>query len=313
MLATVTTALLYSKAELKGIAARLEGRDWTSKLQFGVLSLVILPILPVLPDRKYSPYGPLNPHQVWLMVMLIDGVSLAGYAALQIVGSCYGAPLVGLPGGLVSSTATTLVCARNARRNPSAGPAAALVILIANLTMVLHVGVVAGVLTPELLTRIAIVVAAGLAAGAISLAWKWRSIRLEDDMPLPQTRNRTELPPALGFGAIYAAVLFCAAWLSDAMGSGGLDAVALVAGLTDVDAISLSSLRLFSLGRLQAEPVVAAITLATLANLGFETAMAMFIGPRAVGPRVRAGMGGAEASLAVGLAWVISEAPGGYT
>lgn len=303
MLAIVTTSLLYFKAELKGMASRLTGRDWISILQFAVLSLVILPILP---NREFGPYGALSPYQVWLMVVLIAGVSLAGYAALQIVGARFGAPLVGLLGGLVSSTATTLVFARNARQNPAAGRAAALVILIANLTMVLRVGVVAGVLAPELLGRIAVVVAAGLLAGLVALAWNWRSISLQDDVPLPVTRNPTELPTALGFGAVYALVLFCAAWLSDIAGSGGLYVVALVSGLTDVDAISLSSLRLFSLGRLEPDPVIIAITLAMLANLAFKTGLAVFIGRRSVGPRVLAGMSGVAAGLGLGLTWVMS-------
>ncbi|MCB1982500.1 MAG: MgtC/SapB family protein [Rhodoferax sp.] len=303
MLAIVTTSLLYFKSELKGIAARLERRDWISILQFAVLSLVILPILP---NREFGPYGALNPYQVWLMVVLIAGVSLAGYAALQIVGTRYGAPLVGVLGGLVSSTATTLVFARNARKNPVAGKAAALVILIANLTMVLRVGVVAGVLAPALLGRIAVIVSAGLVAGAIALGWNWHTINVQEDVPLPVTRNPAELPTALGFGAVYAGVLLCAAWLNDVAGSSGLYAVALVSGLTDVDAISLSSLRLFSLGHLEAEQVIIAITLAMLANLSFKTALAVFIGRRAVGPRVLAGMSGVAAGLGLGLTWVMS-------
>ena len=302
MLAIVTTSLLYFKSELKGIASRLERRDWISILQFAVLSLVILPILP---NREFGPYGALNPYQVWLMVVLIAGVSLAGYAALQIVGARYGAPLVGVLGGLVSSTATTLVFARNARANPGVGKAAALVILIANLTMVLRVGVVAAVLAPELINRISVVVGAGLAAGFVALAWNWRSINAQADVPLPATRNPTELPTALGFGAIYAVVLFCAAWLSDIAGRGGLYVVALVSGLTDVDAISLSTLRLFSLGRLEPEPVIVAITLAMLANLAFKTTLALVIGKHPVGPRVLAGMSGVAAGLGLGLSWVV--------
>ena len=81
-----------------------------------MLSLVILPLLP---NQNYGPYRALNPYQIWWMVVLISGVSLAGYAALRIVGQRHGAPLMGLLGGLVSSTATTLVYARHARDNPA--------------------------------------------------------------------------------------------------------------------------------------------------------------------------------------------------
>src|SRR3990172_7844326 len=93
MLAIVTTILLYFKAELHGITRSLTRRDLVSMLQFAVLSFIILPILP---DRNFGPYGALNPHQLWLMVVLISGVSLTGYLALRAVGARHGAPLLGL-------------------------------------------------------------------------------------------------------------------------------------------------------------------------------------------------------------------------
>jgi hypothetical protein len=71
-----------------------------SVLQFTVLSLVILPLLP---DRDHGPYGALNPYQIWWMVVLISGVSLAGFAALRLTGQRHGAVALGVLGGLVSA------------------------------------------------------------------------------------------------------------------------------------------------------------------------------------------------------------------
>jgi uncharacterized membrane protein (DUF4010 family) len=96
MLAILTTVLLYFKAELQSVSKSLTRRDITSVLQFGVLSLVILPILP---DRNFGPYDTLNPYQVWWMVVLISGLGLTGYAALRLIGQRHGAPLLGLIGG----------------------------------------------------------------------------------------------------------------------------------------------------------------------------------------------------------------------
>ena len=135
MLAIVTTALLYFKAELRGITTRLERRDLISILQFGVLMFVILPIRP---DRDFGPYRAINPHQLWVIVVLISGVSLAGYVAFRLIGQRYGAPLLGIFGGLVSSTATTLVYARHGRDHPELAPTATVVILLANLPIPLR-------------------------------------------------------------------------------------------------------------------------------------------------------------------------------
>ncbi len=95
-------------------------------------------MLPILPDKNFGPYDGLNPRQLWLMVVLISGVSLAGYVALRLVGERYGTPLLGLPGGLVSSTATTVVYARNGRAQPAMINVAVVVILLANLVVLVR-------------------------------------------------------------------------------------------------------------------------------------------------------------------------------
>lgn len=101
LLAITTTVLLYFKAQLHGISRSLTHVDLLSILQFGVLARVILPILP---DRDFGPYQALNPHNIWWMVVLISGVSLAGYAALRLTGARHDAALIGLFGGVASST-----------------------------------------------------------------------------------------------------------------------------------------------------------------------------------------------------------------
>ena len=95
MLGIGSTVLLYFKAELRGISQTLTRRDLISILQFAVLSLIVLPLLP---NQGFGPYGALNPHQIWWMVVLISGISLAGYAALRIVGQNRGTVLIGLLG-----------------------------------------------------------------------------------------------------------------------------------------------------------------------------------------------------------------------
>ena len=94
--------------------------------------------------------------------------------------------------------------------------------------------------------------------------------------------NPTELRTALGFGLLYAIVLLCSAWLEDIAGDKGLYMVSLISGLTDVDAITLSSLHLFNLDKLNAAQTVTSITLAVTANLAFKTSLVVTIGGAAL-------------------------------
>jgi len=294
MLAIVTTVLLHFKPELQNMSKSLTRRDLQSILQFAVLSFVVLPILP---DHDYGPYSSLNPYQTWLMVVLISGVSLAGYVALRVVGHRYGAPLLGFFGGLVSSTATTLVYARHSKNGDAMARLAVVVILIANLVVLVRLSVVSGFVSPKILPHILPVLMSGFTLGLLATVWLWRHIQLDGESPMPQFTNPTEIKTAVGFGLMYAAVLLCAGWLSDYAGSSGLYALAVVSGLTDVDAISLSSLRLFELGRLGANQAVTAISIAYLSNLVFKFGLVAVVGGRVLAQRCALGV----IAVAVGL------------
>ncbi len=301
MLGIVATMLLYFKPELRGISERLSRRDLLSVLQFAVLSLIILPLVP---NQNYGPYGALNPYQIWWMVVLIAGVGLAGYAALRLAGQQRGAVILGLLGGLVSSTATTLAFSRHARASNAITPVAVIVIVLANLVVLLRLGVLVAVLAPPVLAALLPVLAGGLIAGALGAAYGVRRLKPAGDLPDLAMSNPTELRTALGFGLMYAAVLLTAAWLSDWLGTGALYLVALVSGLTDVDAITLSSLRLFNLDTLPVAAVVNVIVLATLANLAFKSVLAFVVGGHRMARHAAAGMG--AVGLGLILAWALS-------
>ena len=298
MLAIATTTLLYFKPELQGISQRLSRRDLVSILQFSVLSFVILPILP---DQNFGPYDAFNPYQAWMMVVLISGLSLAGYVALRWTGQRYGAPLLGFLGGLVSSTATTLVYARHSRLNEEMLRLSAVVILIASQVVLIRLMIVSGVVSPAILRHLAPVMGMGLLFGLIATSFNWKRLKNSGELPMPETANPTELHAALTFGLLFVVVLFLSAWLSDTAGSSGLYVVALVSGLTDVDAITLSSLRLFHLEKLSSVQTVTSISLAYLANMLFKFGMAVSIGGWPLAKRLAGGFLAIAAGVGMGL------------
>jgi uncharacterized membrane protein (DUF4010 family) len=300
MLGIAATMLLYFKPELRGWSQRMSRHDLLSVLQFAVLSLIILPLVP---NQNYGPFGALNPYQVWWMVVLIAGVGLAGYAALRLAGQQRGAVMLGLLGGLVSSTATTLAFSRHARASEAMLPISVIVIVLANLVVQVRLAVLAAVLAPGVLPQLLPVLGGGLLVGALGAAYGVYRLRPQGDTPTLAMGNPTELRTALGFGLMYAVVLLAAAWLSDWLGTRGLYAVALVSGLTDVDAITLSSLRLHNLDKLPVAVVVNVVTLATLANLAFKSALALTIGGWRMARHAAAGMG--AIGLGMAIVWAI--------
>ncbi len=275
MIAITTTVLLYFKAELRQFSERMTPKDINSILQFAVLSLVILPILP---SQDYGPYNAFNPRQIWWMVVLISGLALSGYLALRIIGARHGAALLGIFGGLASSTATTLMFSRHARDHNELVRMAAIVILIANVMVMIRLGFVSSVVAPELVAPIAIVFACGIVPGVLMALYGWKALVEAGPLPMPEVKNPTELKTAISFGLLYAVVLLASAWLQDIAGNKGLYIIALASGITDADASVLSTLRLFNLDKIAQGQAVIAVTLALMANLIFKIGLVLSIG-----------------------------------
>ncbi|PPE72969.1 magnesium transporter MgtC [Solimonas fluminis] len=297
-LALAATSLLYFKTELHGVINRLTPRDLRSFLQFAIVAFIVLP---VLPDRDYGPYGALNPYRIWLMVVLISGLGLVSYAVLRVVGQEKGTPLLGILGGLVSSTATTLAFSRHMKSQPALQPVALFVILLANLVVLLRLAIIAVAVTPKILPALLPVLGLGAAAGLV-LAWRsWRALGA-DQAPELEMKNPSEMRTALAFAAFYAAVLLAVAWLNDIAGTGGVYLAAALSGLTDVDAISLSTLNLFEHGGIEAAAVVRVIALAYVVNLAFKFSLVWSIAGRGQAVKLAPSFGAVLVGLVLGLA-----------
>lgn len=274
-LAIATTVLLHFKTELHAFSERLAPHDVSMVLQFAVLSFIVLPLLP---DEGYGPYRALNPYHIWLMVVLVSGLGVAGYLALRLLGERRGLLMVGLFGGLVSSTATTLVHARQAAAHEQLSALSAAVIAISNLVVPARLAVLAAASAPGIIPALLPALGIGIACGLIPVAHKLRSAIAHNRPAVPEVTNPTSLPVALGFGGLYAAILLLSTWLSERAGEQGLLAMAAVSGLVDVDAITLSSLRLFHTGAVTANTAVAAIVVAFLMASLFKLVAIAWLG-----------------------------------
>ncbi len=295
----VMLLLLHLKQPMHQFAAAVGERDMRAIAQFVLISLIILP---VLPHASYGPYGVWNPFSIWLMVVFIVGISLSGYVAYKLFGARNGALLGGVIGGLVSSTATAVSFARRAARDASLAPLGAFVIMASSCISLLRVLVevvaaapgAAGEMVPPLavLLGVSVVLAGGLYA---------LSYRQTAEMPVP--KNPAELRGALVFGLLYAGVLWAVAVARDGYGAAGLYTVAVLSGLTDVDAITLSSAQLVQSGSLAPATAWRAILIAVLANSSFKFAVVAVLGGRHLAFRLGGAVAVVLGSGALLLRW----------
>jgi uncharacterized membrane protein (DUF4010 family) len=234
--------------------------------------------LPLLPNRPVDPWGAINPAEIWLLAIIIAGISFVGYVAVRIMGSHAGLALAALAGGLASSTATTVTLARMAREHPSATLLFAGGILLSGSVMLARVLMVASTLNPALLLPLAWPLGA---AGAVLVALGGLLLFMHGDggqqYPDLKIRNPFDLRMAFQMAGLIAVISLLTKVIGNNMGDMGLAALAALSGIADVDAITLSLARQSQNG-IGLPTAVMCIGIAAAVNTAVKAAMTLSLG-----------------------------------
>ncbi|MEK8080583.1 MgtC/SapB family protein [Pseudomonas sp. XK-1] len=273
----VAVALLLSlKRVLHSALQRLSEDELSGTLKLLFISLVLLP---ALPNQGYGPWQAFNPYVIWWMVVLIAAIGFAAYVAIRLVGTRHGLLITALLGGIVSSTAMTVTLARLGRgRNLQAILACGLLATSALMfpRVLLEAGLVNRALLPALFWPLS--VAALIYTGGALLYYRQAGSESEKSPEAP-LKNPFELGPALRFAALLALILLLIEAAQRWLGDAGVYLVALVSGLADVDAITLSLAR-SSHTELDNQVAVQGILLAALSNSLVKAFLVALIGGR---------------------------------
>ncbi len=281
-IAIVVALLLSIKEQLHALSARISAVELLGALQLLVVAVVFLPLIP---DAGFGPYGAFNPQKMGKMVVLIGVIGFVGFVAARVWGAGRGLLVGGFIGGLVSSTAVAFAMARRAKENPQLVCSCALSIVAANSVMLVRVVVAAALVAPALLPRLAGVL---LAMFATSLLMAWPLLRRArgEEHPVAdvEVKNPFELKSALLFGVAFSVVGLVSRFAKDTFGAGGLIVAAALAGLTDVDAITLSTAQLANeQNGLTAAWAAAVILTACFTNTVVKFGIATVTGGKALG------------------------------
>lgn len=300
--AVVVAVLLSAKPALHGFVQRVSRQDAYAVLKFLIAAVVVLPLLP---DRTYGPLQVVNPSKSGLMIVLIAGISMVGYLAVRILGTGRGLGLTGFVGGLVSSTAVTLSFSRLARGQVGLTAACTMAIVAASSIMFVRVLVEVAVVHRPLVPLVAVPLAAMTLTGAGVALWEYRKSRGGPTGHADVSfSNPFELTSAVKFGLLFTLVIFVSKAATVYLGSGGTYLASVLAGTTDVDAITLSMANLAKEGALTPGVAVTSIMLGVAANTVVKGVMAAPIGGWAFGRRIALAFGAVLAAGAVGVAAV---------
>jgi uncharacterized membrane protein (DUF4010 family) len=275
-LGVVTAAVLAYKQPLHAMVGRLDGDDVLAGLRLLLATFIVLPLLP---DRAIDPWGAINPYQLWLLVLLISGLALVGYIATRWLGAGRGIAVTAAAGGLASSTAVTLAFVKQSHEPRVAARQLAGGILLAWAVMFARVVVAATVVAPALFGALivpfgAMLVTSAVGAAVCLLARRGATTAAAD----VEIKNPFSLWAASKFALLFAAVQLLLKLGQQYLPQTGIYTIAAVAGLTDVDAVTLSMAQQVRGSDVALRVAVTAIVIATVANTLVKASLAAFMG-----------------------------------
>jgi len=297
--AVAATALLASREELHGWVEKI---TWPELRSVVVLLAMTFIALPILPNQPVGPFGGINLREVWLIAIVLASVSFLGYAAVKYFGGRRGLLLAAAAGALASSTAVTIANARHAAAGEGSPRLLAAGVAIASAIMFLRIAGIVAALKPELLVLVAPALLAA-ALTAVGLAVVWMVLRQTGEQyRRVQFRNPFDFLSVVGFAVFLGVIVVLGRAVGEAFGTAGAVAGAFVVGLGDVDAITVSMIRLTPdpLGRTQsAVAILAAAAGGTLSKgvIGAAIGRGWFAADLAVMALGSLAVGGATAWL----------------
>ncbi len=278
MLAVITLAVLALKPRIHQFArAGIHQKELSAALVFLVIAFVVLPLLP---DRTVDPWGLVNPARLWLLVVLISGISFGGYIAVRLLGPERGLAVAGFSAGLVSSTAASLALAEKSRGGNGLEVPAATGIVLATVASAAAQLVVVGVINPQLLGDAIPVIGAIVAVGVVGTA---AALWLIGNRPASAEfglENPLSLRASAMLAGALAAILLFSSIAQRIFGTAGVFFLSAVAGTANVHAVSLAVSTLAAGGSISMREAVLSILIAFLMNALVKLTLSGWVGGR---------------------------------
>lgn len=294
----VVTLILSQREYLHAFIGKVSQDEIYATLKFAIIAFIVLPLLP---NYTIDPWGVVNIYNIWLMVVFISGISFVGYLLTKIIGVTKGIGITGFIGGLVSSTAVTSSMSNESLRNKKIVFPFILAVIAASGMMFGRVLIVTAILNSNLLQYITVSLGFMIVTSIIFIILLWWKSETGVKYKEFALESPFQFIPALKFGLFFLGVLVLSKILNNTLGESGLYITAVISGLADVDAITISMSQLAAEN--PALEVVAAktITIAVIANTVVKGGIAYYFGSKKFSYWVIAAMGIILASGIIGI------------
>ncbi|GER58110.1 hypothetical protein ULMA_02180 [Patiriisocius marinus] len=295
--AVIIVTLLSLKTRFRSVISNITSQELFAFIKFTIIALLILPFLP---DKPYGPDGLINPFEIGSIIVIVSFLNFIGYFLVKFVGSKKGIILTAILGGLISSTAVAWNYASSSKESPELSKKYSAGIIVASAIMFPRLALLAYIFNNTILINLAI------PFGILTVICVTATLLLmRKDDPKPDTNiklgNPLNVLNAIKFGAVYVIILFAVFYSNQFFGESGLYYSALIAGLADTDAITISMAK-FSLEGDKLALASSVIIAATISNMLVKLGIAIFKGSKTTAKYVGFAFGSV---IIIGVIWVL--------
>ena len=279
--AVIIVTLLSLKTRFRSVISNITSEELFAFIKFSIIALLILPFLP---NKNFGSENLLNPFEIGSIIVIVSFLNFIGYFLVKFVGSKRGIILTAILGGLISSTAVAWNYASRSKESPELSKKYSAGIIVASAIMFPRLAFLSYIFNNAILKELAIPF--GLLT-MICIIATLLLMRKDDNKPDTDIKlgNPLNMLNAIGFGAVYVIILFAVFYSNHFFGENGLFYSALIAGLADTDAITISMAK-FSLGGEKLKIASSVIIAATISNMLVKLLITLLKGSKTAGKLV---------------------------
>jgi len=277
--------LLTGRQQLHALARRVELKEIVTAGEFLILTGIILPLLP---NTQVTTLTTITPRQAWLALVVVCSLSYASYLAQHYWAAAARGLWMAALGGLYSSTATTVVLARQAKSDAAMRGHAQAGITLATAIMYLRILAVVAFFNLTLARELAPSLCCLSLAGLVICALQYRfakpppqESKAQASTLQPSGGNPLELGPAALFAILFISVSFVSNWAKAQFGTSGIYSLAAIVGVTDIDPFVLNLAQGGTVGMSESALAAAILIAASSNNILKALYAAFFAGGRA--------------------------------
>jgi uncharacterized membrane protein (DUF4010 family) len=268
-LGVIVAVLLAARSRIHHfVRSVLTEDELNDALVFAGATLVILPLVP---DRPMGPFGAINPHSIWILVILVMAISGTGYIAVRLLGIKFGLPISGLASGFISSTATIGAMGARAAKATDVLAAAVAGAVLSTIATIVQLALVLAATNIATFQALSVpLICAGLVAvvyGIVFTVWALQRKTASE----AQGGRAFSLSTALAFGLTLCSILVASAALREWFGETGIIVAAALAGFIDTHSAAISAASLVASGKMSATdavfPILAGFSTNTISKM----------------------------------------------